>query len=178
MIAQGHGRVVVEVIGLGPGPTRIRWLAALDMPRRTCETVTFLEHSEKVCAPRARLGVRAIAGRSDSYASGAYRAGPQLGTTWNTVVPYQAVCQAASGDRPLRRGAGAGVDGMCGIAGPTRRGPREFTGIVDHSREDHPQPLVGPGPGRSGTVYRTLVGQARKTSVRGANRDAGSLPGI
>ena len=27
---------------------------------RTCQTVTFLEHSEKVCAPRARLGVRAI----------------------------------------------------------------------------------------------------------------------
>ena len=26
----------------------------------TCQTVTFLEHSEKVCAPRARLGTRAI----------------------------------------------------------------------------------------------------------------------
>lgn len=28
--------------------------------KRTCQTATFLEHSEKVCAPRARLGVRAI----------------------------------------------------------------------------------------------------------------------
>ena len=28
--------------------------------KRTCQTVTFLEHSEKVCAPRARLATRAI----------------------------------------------------------------------------------------------------------------------
>ena len=37
-------------------PTIRRWIRC----ERTCQTVTFLEHSEKVCAPRARLGVRAI----------------------------------------------------------------------------------------------------------------------
>lgn len=54
---------MVEVIDapLGRGPVRIRWHKRRWMRRkRTCQTATFLEHSEKVCAPRARLGVRAI----------------------------------------------------------------------------------------------------------------------
>ena len=42
-------------------PTRIRRFKRRWMCReRTCQTVTFLEHDERVCAPRARLGVRAI----------------------------------------------------------------------------------------------------------------------
>ena len=40
----------------GSGGTIRRWMCC----ERTCQTVTFLEHSEKVCAPRARLGTRAI----------------------------------------------------------------------------------------------------------------------
>ena len=40
---------------------RIRWHKRRWICReRTCQTVTFLEHSEKVCAPRPRLGVRVI----------------------------------------------------------------------------------------------------------------------
>ena len=63
VIAQGHGRVVVEVIDApwAGVPARIRWHKRRWICRETtCQTVTFLEHSEKVCAPRARLGVRAI----------------------------------------------------------------------------------------------------------------------
>ena len=37
-------------------PTIRRWMCR----ERTCQTVTFLEHSEKVCAPRECLGVRSI----------------------------------------------------------------------------------------------------------------------
>ena len=56
---------------LGPGSRQgsggiiRRWICC----ERTCQAMTFLEHSEKVCAPRARLVVRAIRWRSDSCAS-------------------------------------------------------------------------------------------------------------
>ena len=40
----------------GSGGTIRRWICC----ERTCQTVTFLEHSDKVCAPQARLVVRAI----------------------------------------------------------------------------------------------------------------------
>ena len=54
VIAQGHGRVVVEVIDADWAgvPARIRWHKRHWICREhTCETVTFLERSEKVCAP-------------------------------------------------------------------------------------------------------------------------------
>ena len=46
-----------------PNPAHNTYTLKCEEPicrERTCQTVTFLEHSEKVCAPRARLGVRAI----------------------------------------------------------------------------------------------------------------------
>ena len=63
VIAQGHGRVVVEVIDAPWAgiPARIRWhKRRWRCLEKTCQTVTFLEHDERVCAPRARLGLRAI----------------------------------------------------------------------------------------------------------------------
>ena len=54
---------MVEVIDVpwAMVPARIRWHKRWWLCReRTCQTVTFLEHSERVCAPRARLGARAI----------------------------------------------------------------------------------------------------------------------
>ena len=98
VIARGHGRVVVEVIDApwAGVPVQIRWHKRRWMCReRTCQTVTFLERSEKVCAPRARLGVPAIrwairqlrfegatiAGLARQLATGNW----QLATTWNTV---------------------------------------------------------------------------------------------
>ena len=70
-------------------PVRIRWHKRRWICREhACQTVTFLEHSEKVCAPRARLGTRAIrwAIRQLRF-EGATIAGlaRQLATTWNTV---------------------------------------------------------------------------------------------
>ena len=54
--------MVVEVIDApwAGVPVRIRWFKRRWICREhACQTVTFLEHDEWVCAPRARLGVRA-----------------------------------------------------------------------------------------------------------------------
>ena len=79
---------------------------------RTCQTVIFLEYDERVCAPRARLGVRAIRWAIRQLRSeGATISGlaRQLGTTWNTVWSHIKPClQAASEPHPLRMGSGAG----------------------------------------------------------------------
>ena len=70
----------------------------------TCQTVRFLEYSEKVCAPRVRVGVRAIRWAirqlcfEGATISGLAR---QLGTTWNTGSSELSV-----GDRVLVGGCG------------------------------------------------------------------------
>ena len=88
----------------GSGGTIRCWLCR----ERTCQIVTFIEQNHSVCAPRARLGVRAI--RQLRF-EGATIAGlaRQLATTWNTVWSHIKSClQAASEPRPFRRGSGAG----------------------------------------------------------------------
>ena len=63
VIAQGHGRVVVEVIDApwAGVPARIRWHKRRWICREhTCQIATFTEQNHSVCAPRARLGARAI----------------------------------------------------------------------------------------------------------------------
>lgn len=63
VIAQGHGRVVVEVFDASwaGAPVRIRWCERRWMRlENTCETVTFTEQNRAARAPRALLGVRAI----------------------------------------------------------------------------------------------------------------------
>ena len=104
VIAQGRGRVVVEVIDApwAGVPARIRWFKRAET---TCETATFREHDERVCAPRARLGVRAIrwAIRQLRF-EGATILGlaRQLGTTWNTVWSHIKPCLQAASDDPAR----------------------------------------------------------------------------
>ena len=92
VIAQGHGRVVVEVIDApwAGVPARIRWhKRRWRCLEKTCQTVTFLDHDEWVCAPRARL--RGTWARrwaiGQLRVEGATIAGlaRQLATTWNTV---------------------------------------------------------------------------------------------
>ena len=64
VITQGHGCVVVEVVDApwAGVPARIRWHRRRWICREhTCETETFLERSEKVCAPintRGKPGAR------------------------------------------------------------------------------------------------------------------------
>ena len=94
--------MVVEVIDApwAGVPVRTRWLERCWMCREsTCETATFLEHSEKVCAPRTLLGARAIRQLRFEGAtiSGLAR---QLGTTWNTVWSPIKPCLQAASDNP------------------------------------------------------------------------------
>ena len=164
-------------------PARIRWFKRRWICReRTCQTVTFLEHSEKVWAPRARLGVRAI--RQLRF-EGATIAGlaRQLATTWNTVWSHIKPCLQAASDDPARF-AGVQVLGVDEHVwhhqDRRRRGPRELTGIVDHSRggSSH-SPLVGPGPGKVWHRVQELARRARRRLPSGgANRDARPLPRI
>ena len=157
VIAQGHGRVVVEVIDApwAGFPVRIRWFKRRWMCRETtCQITTFIEQNHSVCAPRARLGVRAIRWAirqlrfEGATISGLAR---QLGTTWNTVWSHIKPYLQAASDDPARF---AGVQ-VLGVGEHVwhhqdrrRRGPRELTGIVDLTHgEDHPTArLSGPGP--------------------------------
>ena len=117
------------------------------------------------CAPRARLGVRAIrwAIRQLRF-EGATTCGlaRQLGTTWNTVWSHIKPCLQAASDDPARF-AGVRVLGVDEHVwhhqDRHRRGPRELTGIVDLTRgEDHPTArLLDLVPGRSGTVYKNWL---------------------
>ena len=190
VIAQGHGRMVVEVIDApwAGVPVRIRWFKRRWICReRTCQMVTFLEHDERVCAPRARLGVRAVrwAIRQLRF-EGATIAGlaRQLATTWNTVWSHIKPCLQAASDDPARF-AGVRVLGVDEHVwhhqDRRRRGPRELTGIVDLTRgEDHPTArLSGPGPRQVWHRVQELARRARRTvSLRYPDRDAGSLPRI
>lgn len=108
VIAQGHGRVVVEVIDApwAGVPARFRWHIRHWIYRdRTCRIVTFIEQNHSVCAPRARLGVRAIrwAIRQLRF-EGATITGlaRQLATTWNTVWSHIKPCLHAVSDDPAR----------------------------------------------------------------------------
>ena len=152
----------------------------------SCQTVTFLEHDERMCAPRARLGVRAIrwAIRQLRF-EGATIAGlaRQLATTWNTVWSHIKPCLQAASDDPARF-AGVQVLGVDEHVwhhqDRRRRGPRELTGIVDLTRgEDHPTArLSGPGPRKVWHRVQELARRARRTvSLRYPDRDTGSLPG-
>ena len=189
VIAHGHGRVVVEVIDApwAGVPARFRWFKRRWMCReRTCQTVTFLEHDERVCAPRARLGVRAIRWAirqlrfEGATISGLAR---QLGTTWNTVWSHIKPRLQAASDDPARftRVQVLGVDEhVWHHQDRRRRGPRELTGIVDLTRgKDHPTArLSGPGPRKVWHRAQELARRARRRlPLRYPNRDTGSLPG-
>ena len=109
--------MVVEVIDApwAGVPARLRWFKRRWICREhACQTVTFLEHDERVCAPRARLGARAIrwAIRQLRF-EGATIAGlaRQLATTWNTVWSHIKPCLRAASDDPARFCGGLGAGG-------------------------------------------------------------------
>ena len=109
--------MVVEVIDApwAGVPARFRWFKRRWICReRTCQTVTFLEHDERMCSPRARLGAWVIrwAIRQLRF-EGATIAGlaRQLATTWNTVWSRIKPCLRAASDDPARFCGGAGAGG-------------------------------------------------------------------
>ena len=149
VIAQGHGRMVVEVID-APGagvPARIRWhKRRWRCLEKTCQMVTFLEHDERVCAPGRVWGCGRSAGRSVSCAS---REPPLQDWLDNWQLrgipcgPISSRLSQATSDDPARF-AGVRVLGadehVWHHQDRRRRGPRELTGIVDLTRgKDHPR---------------------------------------
>ena len=97
---------------------------------------------------------------------------------WSHIKP----CLQAASDDPARF-AGVRVLGVDEHVwhhqDRRRRGPRELTGIVDHSRggSSHGK-VVGPGPRKVWHCVQELARRARRTvSLRYPDRDAGSLPG-
>ena len=100
--------MVVEVIDVpwAGVPVRIRWFNGRWICREhTCQIATFTEQNHSVCAPRARLGARAIRWAirqlrfEGATISGLAR---QLGTTWNTVWSHIKPCLQAASDDPAR----------------------------------------------------------------------------
>ena len=135
--------MVVEVIDApwAGVPARFWWFKRRWICREhACQTVIFLEHDERMCAPRARLGARVIRWAIRQFRfEGATIAGlaRQLATTWNSVWSHIEPCLRAASDDSARF-AGVRVLGVDEHVwhhqDRRRRGPRELTGIVDHSR--------------------------------------------
>ena len=140
-----------------------------------------------MCAPRARLGVRAIRWAigqlrfEGATISGLAR---QLGTTWNTVWSHIKPCLQAASDDPARF-AGVRVLGVDEHVwhhqDRRRRGPRELTGIVGLTRgKDHPTArLLDLVPGRSGTANENWLaerGEDFRSGIQIATLDP--FPGI
>ena len=128
------------------GGTIRRWICR----ERTCQTVTFLEHDEWVCAPPGASGGAGypLGDPTAALRGSHYLGARQLGTTWNTVWSHIKPCLQAASDDPARF-AGVRILGVDEHVwhhqDRRRRGPRELTGIVDHSREGSPQgPLEWP----------------------------------
>ena len=146
-----------------------RWICR----EHACQTVIFLEHDERMCAPRARLGARVIRWAIRQFRfEGATIAGlaRQLATTWNSVWSHIEPCLRAASDDSARF-AGVrvlGVDEHVWHHQDRRgRGPRELTGIVDHSRGGSPH-----GAG-------SLPGTARTPStINSKTPPASSMPSI
>ena len=104
-------------------------------------------HPGRVCGARAiRWAIRQLRFEGATIAGLAR----QLATTWNTVWSHIKPCLQAAFDDPARF-AGVQVLGVDEHVwhhqDRRRRGPRELTGIVDHSRDGPSHgPLVRPGP--------------------------------
>ena len=136
-------------------PAWIRWFKRRWICREhTCQIATFTEQNHSVCAPRARLGVRAVRWAirqlrfEGATISGLAR---QLGTTWNTVWSHIKPCLQAASDDPARF-AGVRVLGVderrVASPGPTPTGahvssPASWT---TRGKDHRTARLSGPGP--------------------------------
>ena len=165
VIAQGHGRVVVEVVDAPWAgiPARIRWHKRRWICReRTCQIVTFTEQNRSVCAPRELLGVRAIrwAIRQLRF-EGATIAGlaRQLGTTWNTVWSHI---------KPFLQGV---------FTGPPRRRPVATwpQSVVHGPARVPPDPLLHAVRSLQGTTRRAAAAPRRTRTALGEEAALGAL---
>ncbi|AKK10983.1 ISL3 family transposase [Corynebacterium uterequi] len=159
-----HGRVPVTLVDIPSfgRPVRICWLKRrYTCPAPGCARTTFVEHNPTVALPRQRITVRVVAWaleqlrREHATINSLAR---QLSTAWSTVwKPVKAALEALAADPTRFDGVSAlGVDEhIWHHTCRSKRGPKEFTGMVDLSRDDHGKVkarLVDLVPGRSASV--------------------------
>ncbi|WP_436595257.1 ISL3 family transposase [Rothia koreensis] len=170
VVAVGRGRrrrVLHDV----PAATRVRivWRQRVwrcgdaDCPRKT-----FVEQIPGLVAPRGSITTRAIAWaigqlrREHATIAGLAR---QLGTSWKTV--WRAVepelAKLAADETRFDGVTTLGVDEhVWHHVDPRKRGPKELTGMVDLTRDNHGNTrarLLDLVPGRSGKAYATWLGE-------------------
>ena len=161
-----------------------RWLC----PDPACPVATFVEQDERVAAPRAMLTARACRWaieqirREHACVNGIRR---QLGTGWRTVWESIRPLLAAADADPARfeNVTILGVDEHVWHHVSTKpiedggRGPKELTGMVDLTRDEHGRihaRLLDLVPGRSGETYKTWLrqrGEAFRAGVEIATLD-------
>ena len=191
VVAHAHGRVSVALIDApwAGRPVRVVWRKRRWVcPVSVCGTRSFVEQDGDIARPRALLTVRAcrwaIAQMRREHASvqGLAR---QLGTTWNTVwTSIRPVLERAASDPARFEGVSTlGVDEHVWHHVSTKpveqegRGPKELTGMVDLTRDEHGRTrarLLDLVPGRSGAAYRSWLterGQAFRSAVAVATLD-------
>ena len=146
-----------------------RWVC----PEPSCPVTSFTEQDERIAAPRARLTTRASRWaveqirREHASVNGIRR---QLGTGWRTVWESIKPILAAADADPSRFDAVTilGVDEHVWHHVSTKpidqggRGPKELTGMVDLSRDEHGRVrarLLDLVPGRSAEAYKSWLKQ-------------------
>ncbi len=170
VIASSHGRrdvVLVDVPGFGR-PTRLVWRKRTwRCAEQACSARGWTETNAALARPRALLTTRACwwaikqMRREHASIAGLAR---QLGTTWNTVwKSIKPLLEALAADPDRFEGVTTlGVDEHVWHHTSTRpedqggRGPKELTGMVDLTRDQHGRVrarLLDLVPGRSGKAY-------------------------
>jgi transposase len=191
VLARGHGRDEVELVDapVFGAPVRIRWRKRRWVcPDLGCPVGSFTEQDESVAAPRAKLTTRACRWaieqirREHASVNGVRR---QLGTSWSTVwSSIKPILAAAADDESRFEGVSIlGVDEHVWHHVSTKpvqdggRGPKELTGMVDLTRDEHGKVharLLDLVPGRSGETYRAWLterGEAFRAGVEIATLD-------
>ena len=189
VVAVSHGRrehVLIDAPSFGR-PVRVVWRKRTwACPEPGCPVGVFTERRDTVAPPRALLSTRArwwaIGQLRREHASVAGLA-RQLGTSWRTVWrAVRPLLDAMAAEQGRFGGVRAlGVDEHIWHHVATRtRGPKELTGMVDLTRDQHGHVharLLDLVAGRSGTVYRnwlTARGPAFRAGIGG--RDPGPVP--
>jgi transposase len=167
-VARGRREVSLVDVPCGGRSVRLVWRKRTwRCPERACPVGAFTELHDGVARPRALLTTRAAwwavaqMRRENASVAGLAR---QLGTTWRTVWRAVKPLLVAMAADPARfEGVTAlGVDEHIWHHVSTKpvedggRGPKELTGMVDLSRDQHGRVkarLLDLVPGRSGRAY-------------------------
>ena len=186
VVAVSHGRRVHEVVDTPcfGRPVRLRWRKRTwSCPEGACDVGSFTEQDTDVAAPRSKISTRATwwaigqLRREHASVAGLAR---QLGITWRPLWVWIRPKLAAMAEDESRF-AGVhtlGVDEHIWHHVSTKeRGPKELTGMVDLTRDQHGRVrarLLDLVPGRSGKVYATWLkerDQAFRDGVKVATLD-------